>query len=53
MCSDSLMRQLYVMQSLSDVMRLIDAKQADKWATVANNIYKMYQMKGGQPYEMQ
>ena len=40
MCSDSLMRQLYVMQ-------------ADKWATVANNIYKMYQMKGGQPYEMQ
>ena len=53
MCSDSLMRQLYVMQSLSDVMRLIDAKQANKWMAVANNIYKMYQMKGGQPYEMQ
>ena len=45
------MRQLYIMQSIADIMQLADTKQAEKWSGVANAIYRMYQAKGGQPFE--
>ena len=51
LCQNDLMRQLYIMQSISDIMRLVDGKQADNWAGIANAIYRMYQAKGGQPFE--
>ena len=51
LCQNDLMRQLYIMQSISDIMRLVDEKQADNWAGIANAIYRMYQAKGGQPFE--
>ena len=51
LCQNDLMRQLYIMQSISDIMRLVDPKQADNWAGIANAIYRMYQAKGGQPFE--
>ena len=51
LCQNDLMRQLYIMQSISDIMQLADIKQAEKWSGVANAIYRMYQAKGGQPFE--
>ena len=51
LCQNDLMRQLYIMQSISDIMQLADTKQAEKWSGVANAIYRMYQAKGGQPFE--
>ncbi|WP_308273986.1 DUF2723 domain-containing protein [Prevotella sp.] len=51
LCQNDLMRQLYIMQSIADIMQLADTKQAEKWSGVANAIYRMYQAKGGQPFE--
>ena len=52
MCQTDVMRQLYFMQSLSDIAQIVDSKLAMQWAKTANAIYAMYQAKGGQPIEM-
>ena len=51
MCQNDLMRQLYIMQSIADVMQLVDAKKSNEWNKTCNAIYTMYQAKGGQPFE--
>ena len=51
MCQTDVMRQLYYMQSISDIAQLVDTKMANEWLKAANAIYAVYQAKGGQPFE--
>ena len=51
MSQEEIMRQLYIMQSLADVMQIVDDKESKEWTYTANAVYKMYQVKGGQPFE--
>ena len=53
MCQNDLMRQMYIMQSIADVMQLVDRNVSARWTNEANAIYRMYQAKGGQPFEAQ
>ena len=53
LCQNDLMQQMYIMQSISDVMQLVDAKVASQWLNATNAIYRMYQAKGGQPFQEQ
>ena len=52
LCQNDLMRQLYIMQSIADVMQIVDQKASAEWTKTANAIYGMYQSKGGQPFEV-
>ena len=52
MCQMDCMKNLYYMQSIADVMQLVDSQQAVKWSKTTNAIYAMYQAKGGQPVEV-
>ena len=51
MCQTDVMRQLYYMQGISDIAQLVDTKMANEWLKTANDIYAVYQAKGGQPFE--
>ena len=51
MCQTDVMRQLYYMQGISDIVQLVDTKMANEWLKAANAIYAVYQAKGGQPFE--
>ena len=51
MCQTDVMRQLYYMQGISDIAQLVDTKMANEWLKTANDIYAVYQAKGGQPFD--
>ena len=51
LCQTDVMRQLYYMQGISDIAQLVDTKMANEWLKTANDIYAVYQAKGGQPFE--
>ena len=53
MCQEDMMRQLYIMNNLSDVTELLNAKEADSRRKLVDAYYRMYQSKGGTVYEGQ
>ena len=51
MSQNDILRQLYIMQNISDMTQAFDKNLADKRLKTVNALYSVYQAKGGTPYQ--
>ena len=51
MSQNDILRQLYIMQNISDMTQAFDKTLADKRLKTVNALYAVYQAKGGTPYQ--
>ena len=51
MSQNDILRQLYIMQNISDMTQAFDKNLADQRLKTVNALYSVYQAKGGTPYQ--
>ena len=51
MSQNDILRQLYIMQNISDMTQAFDKTLADQRLKTVNALYSVYQAKGGTPYQ--
>ena len=51
MSQNDILRQLYIMQNISDMTQACDKNLADQRLKTVNALYSVYQAKGGTPYQ--